>query len=297
MKGPHRSRPISDILDEVKKLRDEHPLSEINLIGQDAAAYGFDLEKRFLLADLVPGLAKLVPDTWIRILYAHPAHVTPELIQAVKAHPNVCRYLDLPIEHSHPRILEAMNRGCARETMDRVIDAVRQVPGMALRTAVIVGFPGETEAEYQDLLNYLEDVRFERLGAFTYSQEEGTRAYSLGGQIPEEVKKERYDRLMELQREITSDWNRERVGKTIKVLIEEETEKGAFAGRSEADAPEVDGQVFVHAEKTALEPGQFVKVTVTDALDHDVVGELTEEVRHQVPGGQVHEPVPPVPGA
>lgn len=275
MKGPHRSRAISDIAQEVKKLMNEHPLSEINLIGQDTAAYGVDIDGRFMLADLLNELSALAPQAWIRPLYAHPAHVTPELVEVFRRRPNVCRYVDLPIEHSHPDTLRRMNRGCTRKEMDSVIASLRSVPGMVLRTAVIVGFPGETENEFRDLLDYMEAVRFERLGAFEFSREDGTRAYSMEGQVSEETKKERFARVMNLQKSITADWGASRIGKTLKVLVEEKTaEPGVYAGRSEADAPEVDGQVYIHAGGRELRPGRFAQVEITDSTDHDLVGEV-----------------------
>lgn len=275
MKGRHRSRPVEDILGEVSALMKEYPLSEINLIGQDTAAYGMDRDNAFTLHILLKELAQLAPDAWIRPLYAHPAHVTPELIETFKTHSNICRYVDLPIEHSHPDMLKRMNRGCTREKMDQVIRDIRKIPDMVLRTAVIVGFPGETEAEFQDLLDYMKAVRFERLGAFTYSREDGTKAFNMAGQIPEEVKQERFDAVMALQREISAEWNATRVGKTIRVLVEEASgENGIYTGRSEADAPEVDGEIIIHAQGRKLEIGKFASVRITDAFDHDAVGEL-----------------------
>ncbi len=221
MKGRHRSRTIEDILAEAGERARAGKLREINLIGQDTAAFGFDRGRVFELPKLLARLAEALPDVWIRPLYAHPAHVTPELVDVFRQHDNICRYLDLPIEHSHPDMLKRMNRGVSREAMDQVIRDFRKVPGMVLRTAVIVGFPGETEAEFEDLLDYMREVRFERLGAFTYSREEGTRAFGMEGQLPEELKNERFKRVMEVQEEITADWNASRIGTTIRVLIDE----------------------------------------------------------------------------
>lgn len=282
MKGPHRSRTIEDIAGEVGRLVSENELSEINLIGQDTAAFGYDRERKFLLAELVRRLAVLAPSAWVRTLYAHPAHVMDDFIGLFTEFPNVCRYVDLPIEHSHPAMLKRMNRGVTREKMDEVIAKLRAIPGMTIRTAVIVGFPGETEEEFQDLLEYMRAVRFERLGAFMFSREDGTKAYDMENQIADEVKRERFDAVMSLQREITREWNETRAGQTIQVLVDEgplnsqradgPDRNGGWIGRTESDAPEVDGEVIIRSQKP-LRPGQFVSVRVTDALDVDLIGE------------------------
>ncbi|MBP9733196.1 MAG: 30S ribosomal protein S12 methylthiotransferase RimO [Candidatus Omnitrophica bacterium] len=270
MKGRHRSRTIEDILAEALDRAKTGKLREINLIGQDTAAFGFDRGRVFELPNLLDRLARELPTVWIRPLYAHPAHVTPELVEVFGKHDNICRYLDLPIEHSHPDMLKRMNRGVSRETMDAVIRDFRRIPDMVLRTAVIVGFPGETEAEFEDLLDYMRDIKFERLGAFTYSREEGTRAFAMESQISDELKQERFKRVMEVQESITADWNASRIGRTIPVLIDEKaSEKDLWIGRSSADAPEVDGEVLVRS-RTPLKIGQFVDALVTDAMDHDL---------------------------
>lgn len=274
MKGRHRSRTIEDILAEASERARSGRLREINLIGQDTAAFGFDRGRVFELPKLLDRLARELPHVWIRPLYAHPAHVTPELVEVFGRHENICRYLDLPIEHSHPDMLKRMNRGVSREFMSQVIRDFRTIPDMVLRTAVIVGFPGESEEEFEDLLQYMRDVRFERLGAFTYSREDGTRAYGMEGQIAEEVKEERFKRVMEVQESITSEWNESRIGRTLRVLVDEKgTEKGLWIGRSAADAPEVDGEVLLRSA-SPLKIGEFVDAVVTDALDHDLFAEV-----------------------
>jgi ribosomal protein S12 methylthiotransferase len=278
MKGRHRSRTIDDILAEARERAASGKLREINLIGQDTAAFGYDRGRRFELPELLERLASELPAVWVRPLYAHPAHITPELVQVFRGHANICRYLDLPIEHSHPDMLKRMNRGVSREAMDQVIRDFRTVPDMVLRTAVIVGFPGETEEEFEDLLQYMRDIKFERLGAFTYSREEGTRAFGMEGQIADELKEERFRRVMEVQQEITAEWNASRIGTTVRVLIDEKSsEKGLWVGRSFADAPEVDGEVLVRSKKSKNLPiGEFVDALVTDALDHDLFAEAHE---------------------
>lgn len=275
MKGKHRSRPIADVLAEAMQKAASGLLREINLIGQDTAAYGYDLERRFMLHELLAELAKALPQVWIRVLYAHPAHVTPPLVEVFSRYSNLCPYIDIPIEHSHPDMLRRMNRGVTREYMDQVIRDFRKLPHVILRTAIIVGFPGETEEEFENLLRYMEEVRFERLGAFVYSHEENTRSFDMPNQISEEVKRERFGRVMELQESLTSEWNQTRVGQKLSVLIEEyDPQSKVYLGRSQYDAPEVDGHVILQRPAKDLVLGEFVQVKVVDALTHDVVGEL-----------------------
>ena len=290
MKGPHRSRTIDSILKEIEKLSAEKDLSEINLVGQDTAAFGYDLDKTFQLPKLLRAIARESRVPWIRLLYAHPGHVSEEMIDALAEEPRLCKYVDFPIEHSHDAMLLRMNRQVTREKMEWGIRTLRQrMPGVSLRTTVIVGFPGETEEEFRDLLDFLKEVRFDRLGAFQFSQEEGSRAFGLPGQIPAEVRQERYNAVMALQRDISEEMNQEWVGRDIQVLVEEKTknEKDLYSGRTERDAPEVDGQVILHAARVGatgpateasagrraplLVPGQFVQARVTDALEYDLV--------------------------
>ncbi len=274
MKGKHRSRPIESILNEIRLLAAQKKLSEINLVGQDTAAYGFDLDRTFKLPQLLDEIAKLNLVPWLRLLYAHPGHVSEELIDMIARHPSLCKYVDFPIEHSHDALLKRMNRGVTREKMEWGIRTLRKkIPGVSIRTTLIVGFPGETEEEFQDLLSFLEEYRFDRLGAFKFSAEEGARAYSMSEQIPEELKQERYDTVMALQQKISSEINESWIGREVSVLIEEKSEEGPglYRGRTERDAPEVDGQVIVNSENL-LRPGQFVNVQITDALEYDLVG-------------------------
>ncbi len=274
MKGPHRSRPVEDIVGQVTDLVESSPIREINLIGQDIAAYGYDIGRKFLLSRLVSEVARSAPEAWIRLLYAHPAHVTDDLTRVFKDHPNIARYIDLPIEHSHPDVLQRMRRGSTRKEIDHIIRTFRkEVPRIAIRTTVIVGLPGETEEEFQDLLAYIRETRFERLGAFRYSREEGTPAASMEPQIPEEVKRERFDRVMTAQRKILEEQHDAKIGHVVKVLIEKAqgTSPGVYLGRTEHDAPEVDTQVLVHAS-TPHKPGTFVSCRITDRKGYDLVG-------------------------
>lgn len=274
MKGPHRSRTIDSVLNEIKKIAGERKLSEINLIGQDTAAFGFDRSRAFELPLLLQKIAdqNLVP--WVRLLYAHPGHVTDELIDAMARNETICKYVDFPIEHSHDDMLRRMNRGVSRAKMEWGIETFRKkIPGVAIRTTVIVGFPGETEEEFRDLMDFLKDARFERVGAFEFSEEEGARAYGMDGQIPKAVKRERFNAVMAQQMEISRGIHEAQIGREVEVLIDERPadEAGVFYGRTQADAPEVDGQAIVHSEKN-LEQGEFVKMRVTDALEYDLIG-------------------------
>ncbi len=275
MKGPHRSRSIESIVNEIKKVSSERQVSEVNLIGQDTAAFGFDLDRTFQLPELLRRVAELKAVPWIRLLYAHPGHVSEELMDVMAQHPNICKYLDFPIEHSHDNMLKRMNRGVTRAKMEWGIESFRKkIPGISIRTTVIVGFPGETEEEFRDLMDFLKEIRFERLGAFMFSEEEGSRAYGLPEQISAELKKERFNAVMAQQQEISNRMNNEFIGKTLQVLIDEKepNETGVYYGRTEMDAPEVDGQVIVHS-KSVLKPGEFVKTRITDALEYDLVGQ------------------------
>src|SRR3989338_2797425 len=249
MKGPHRSRPIESILNEIKKISSERRISEINLIGQDTAAFGYDQDKTFKLPELLRAIAEAELVPWIRFLYAHPGHVSEELIDAMASHPNICKYIDFPIEHSHDNMLFRMNRGVTRSKMEWGIRTLRnKIPGVSIRTTVIVGLPGESEEAFQDLMNFLAEVRFERLGAFMFSEEEGARAYGLPNQISKKTKEQRFRAVMDQQRTISEETNQGFIGKRLKVLVDEKDpeEKGLFFGRTEGDAPEVDGQVIIH---------------------------------------------------
>ena len=274
MKGAHRSRTIQSVLKEIKALASKQRMSEINLIGQDTTAFGYDRNKTFELPKLLTEIAEqnLVP--WVRFLYAHPAHVTEELIEVMARYPSLCKYIDFPIEHSHDEVLRRMNRGVTREKMEWGIRALRKrMPTISIRTAVIVGSPGETDEEFRDLLDFLKEIRFEKLGAFIFSPEEGTKAYHMPHQVPMGIKRERYNAVMSQQQEISRQINDSFLGKSVKVLVDEKdpNQTGVFYGRTEGDAPEVDGQVIIHSKKL-LKPGDFLNVKITDTLEYDLVG-------------------------
>ena len=276
MKGPHRSRQIDSVVAEITQLRRDRNVQEVNLIGQDTAAFGYDLDRTFQLPKLLHAVAATgVP--WLRLLYAHPGHVNEEMLDALAAHPNLCKYVDFPIEHSHDAMLLRMNRQVTREKMEWGIATMRKkMPGVAIRTTLIVGFPGETEAEFRDLMDFLKEKRFERLGAFQYSAEEGARSVGMSDPIAPELSKERYNAVMELQRSISTELNESRVGSTLKVLVEEKgDDEGVYFSRSEYDAPDVDGQVIL-SSKQPIKLGSFVNARITDALEYDLLAEPAE---------------------
>ncbi len=273
MKGAHRSRLPEDVLAEIKGLGERGRVSEINLIGQDTAAYGYDLDRTFKLPDLLRRIDALGAARWVRLLYAHPGHVSEDLIDAIADSPGLCKYVDFPIEHSHDAMLTRMNRGVTRAKMLWGIETLRKkMPQVALRTTVIVGFPGETEEEFKDLMDFLKDVRFERLGTFIYSPEEGARSLNMPDPVPQELKQQRFNAVMAQQQEISQSINDGFLGKEIEVLVEEKDaeKEGLYYGRTQADAPEVDCQVILETA-SPLGIGNFIRARVTDALEYDLV--------------------------
>lgn len=275
LRGSFRSRPIESILAEVEDLA-ASGVKEIMLIAQDTTRYGHDLYGEYKLSGLIRQLAQVPGVEWIRLLYCYPTHFTQELIGTMAAEPKVCRYIDLPLQHADDDILAAMHRRGTSGEIEELISSLRQaMPEMALRTTFIVGFPGETEDNFERLLGFVERMKFDRVGVFTYSQEEDTPAGARQDQIPEEIKEERLHRLMSLQTGISAGINAKWIGKTVKVLIEGTTgdPQRPYIGRTERDAPEIDGQVYVSGPK--LEPGQMVYVKITDADTYDLIGEVT----------------------
>ncbi|MBM3249287.1 MAG: MiaB/RimO family radical SAM methylthiotransferase [Candidatus Omnitrophica bacterium] len=250
-------------------------ISELNIVGQDITGYGIDLCGKFALSALLKKVLKVTGKIgWIRLLYLNPCRIDNALLKLVRDEPRICKYMDIPVQHINERILKAMNRKTAKKDILKTIGKVRKnIPGVALRTSVIVGFPSETDKEFKELLSFIEETKFERLGAFIYSREEGTPAYHLKGQIPQKVKEERFNQVMQLQQEISRELNARLLGKTLRVMVEEK-EEGAYFGRSEYDAPEVDGMVYINSRQN-FSPGDFVRVRVTDTLEYDLVGEVT----------------------
>ncbi len=272
IKGKFTSLDERVILNKVK-LFNKEKISELNIIGQDITGYGIDLHDRFELADIVRKISRNSGNiAWIRLLYLNPERVTDELLKLIASDPKICKYVDLPVQHISSRILKLMNRKTAKADIIKLIEkARRMIPQVALRTSVIVGMPSETDKEFKGLLKFIKDVKFERLGAFIYSREEGTPAYSFKGQIPKGVKLDRFNQVMSCQQKISQEVNQNFLGKTLEVLIDG-SENHQYIGRSQYDAPEVDGMVYVDSKKP-LKPGDFVKVNITDTLEYDLVGE------------------------
>ena len=272
-RGAHRSRSIEDLTREAERLASEGVV-ELNLIGQDTSYYGADRYGSPCLPKLLESLAKVKCIRWIRILYAHPAHVTDDLIGAIRDLSPVVKYVDIPLQHISDRLLSLMRRETDGLYIRRLVDRFReQVPGMAIRTTFITGFPGETEAEVEELAGFLRQARFERVGIFLYSPEPKTPSEKMPDQLPEEVKRRRRDRLMTLQREISEEMNQAWLGRELEVLVDEPgSEPGVYLGRTYADAPEVDGQVFLKSTEP-LRAGRMVRARVTDTTEYDLVAE------------------------
>ncbi|HQP09872.1 MAG TPA: 30S ribosomal protein S12 methylthiotransferase RimO [Candidatus Omnitrophota bacterium] len=277
IKGKFVSRTAASILEEVKRL-DERGVREIHIIGQDITAYGMDLYREKSLARLLKQIAAVTKNIrWIRLLYTFPAHVTDELIEVIAREKKICKYIDMPIQHISDPLLKAMNRNITQKETLALIRKIRnRIPGASLRTTFIVGLPGETEENFYELLRLIKSARFEKVGVFVYSREEGTPAYQMADQVPEAVKKRRLDALMSAQQEISRSLQEKFIGRTLEVLVDEEQkgEQGVYLARSEYDAPEVDGIVYVRSGKR-LSPGDFVKVRITDAYEYDLTEELT----------------------
>ncbi len=271
IKGPQRSKPQGDILREVRELVDQG-VREIVLIAQNSTAYGRDLGRGDALPGLLEEICAAAPTLdWLRILYAYPQDISPRLIETMARLPQVCHYVDLPLQHAHPDVLRRMRRPSDVDAVRRLLEDLRAaMPDMALRTTFIVGYPGETEDEFAALLAFLEEERFDKVGAFAYSREEGTRAADLPDQVPAEVAAERLERAMLAQQGISRQRNEAQVGRTLRVLVEGSSE-GLSVGRSYRDAPEIDGLVLIAGEQ---EPRAFVQARVTSAQEYDLVAEV-----------------------
>ncbi len=277
IRGRLRSRPIEDVVREAKEL-EAIGVKELNLIAQDTSRYGLDLYGKYALADLVRALTKETSIPWIRLLYCYPDKITDDLLREMRDNPRLLKYMDLPIQHISDKILTKMNRhGNAALIRDAVERVRREIPGVTLRTTAIVGFPGETDEDFAELCAFIKEARFDRFGAFPYSQEEGTPAASFPDQVDEQVKQDRYDILMQTQLEISAELQRAKIGSTVTVLSEGyDVVAGTHYGRSEADAPDVDGKVYF-SSPVRVPAGRFVKVKITDALDYDLIGECVEK--------------------
>jgi ribosomal protein S12 methylthiotransferase len=272
MRGKHLSKPIEQLVLEAKNLV-KKGTKELILLAQDLTYYGLDLYKKRELANLLDQLSDVEGIEWIRLQYAYPSGFPLEILEVMKNRSNICKYLDMPLQHGSTEMLKIMRRGITREKTEDLIKTIRDtVPDIALRTTLITGHPGETEAHFEEMYHFVEDTRFERLGVFQYSHEENTHAYSMPDDVPAEVKQERNDLIMELQQGISQELNQEKIGKTFKVLFDRK-EGGYFIGRTEFDSPEVDNEVLVPASQY-VRRGDFAHVRITDATEFDLYGEV-----------------------
>jgi len=273
IRGKFRSRTMEDIVAEAKNLELLGVL-ELTLVAQDTTRYGVDIYGEYKLAELIRKITEETSIPWIRLLYCYPDKITDELVKEIRDNDRVVKYIDMPIQHISENMLKAMNRHGGQQTVkDAVARLRKEIPDITLRTTVITGFPGETEEDFEELCEYLQEARFDRLGAFTYSREEGTPAYDFEDQIDEQTKQDRCDIIMSAQFEINSQLNEAKLGKTIRVLCEGyDPVSGAHFGRSEADAPEIDGKIYFTCGKRLAE-GKFYNVKITDVLDYDLIGE------------------------
>ncbi len=272
MRGKHKSKPIEELVTETEKLAAKG-VKELILIAQDLTYYGLDLYKKRNLAELLQALVKVEGIEWIRLHYAFPAGFPMDVLEVMNTEPKVCNYLDIPLQHIADDILKSMRRGTNQAKTTKLLKEFRAaVPNMTIRTTLIVGYPGETEEHFQTLKEWVREMRFERLGCFTYSHEENTHAYSLEDDVPEEVKQQRANEIMEIQSQISWELNQEKIGQTFKCIIDRK-EGNYFVGRTEFDSPDVDNEVLIDAAKHYVKQGEYVDIKIIDAADFDLYGE------------------------
>ena len=277
LRGKQRSRKIEDIVAEAKDLA-ARGVKELVVIAQDSTMYGSDIYGKAVLPELLEELAQVEGIKWIRIMYSYPESITEELVQVIKKYDNICNYFDMPIQHASNRILKLMNRHTTKEDILAKIEMIRNnIPDATLRTTIITGFPGETEEDFEELIEFAKEVKFDRLGAFAYSREEGTAADKLPDHIDQDVKEQRRDRLMMVQQGISQEVMATKIGKTFEVLIEEQIEKNVYMGRTQGDAEEIDSIVYVKS-KEQLHAGDFVIVEINNALEYDLMGDVINEL-------------------
>ena len=275
MRGKHRSKPIEELVAESEKLA-ANGVKELILIAQDLTYYGLDLYKKRNLAELLEALVKVEGIEWIRLHYAFPTGFPMDVLDVMNKEPKVCNYIDIPLQHISDSILKSMRRGTNKEKTTKLLQDFRSaVPDMTIRTTLIVGYPGETEEDFQTLKDWVEEMRFERLGCFTYSHEENTHAYNLEDDVPEEVKQQRANEIMEIQSQISWELNQEKIGQEFKVVVDRK-EGNYFIGRTEFDSPDVDNEVLIDATSTYLKTGDFYNVRITEAADFDLYAELVD---------------------
>ena len=273
LRGKNRSRKIEDIYSEVEYLVSKGA-REIILIAQNTTDYGIDLYSKYSLANLIKEISKIEDLKWIRVLYLYPDHFTEDLIEEFKNNEKLVNYVDMPLQHISDDVLKRMNRKTSKDHIIKTLKKLRQsVPDIVIRTTFIVGFPGENDDDFNQLVDFIEDIKFDKLGVFEYSKEEGTRAASLDEQIPNSIKEERKNEIMAIQSEISAEILSNNIGKRLEVLIEEQFDEENYVGRTYMDSPEIDGVTYVHSNKD-LDIGTFVQVDIVDSLDYDLVGEI-----------------------
>ena len=273
MRGKHKSTPIEELVIEAEKLA-ANGVKEIILIAQDLTYYGLDIYKKRNLAELLKELIKVEGIDWIRLHYAFPTGFPLDVLEVMRNESKVCNYIDIPLQHISDSVLKSMKRGFGKEKINRLLKDFRErVPGMAIRTTLIVGYPGETEENFQELKQWVSDMRFERLGCFTYSHEENTTAYLLEDDVPEEIKMQRANEIMEIQSQISWELNQEKIDKEFKVIIDRK-EGNYFIGRTQFDSPDVDNEVLINAKKSYIRSGDFVTVKIISAEDFDLYAEV-----------------------
>ena len=273
MRGKHKSTPIEDLVIEAEKLAADG-VKELILIAQDLTYYGLDLYKERKLADLLKALIRVEGIEWIRLHYAFPTGFPMEVLEVMKQEPKICNYIDIPLQHIADPILKSMRRGTTKAKTTKLLQEFRTaVPEMAIRTTLIVGYPGETQEDFETLRDWVKEMRFERLGCFTYSHEENTHAYLLEDDVPEEVKMERANEIMEIQSQISWELNQQKIGQEFKIVVDRK-EGNYFVGRTEFDSPDVDNEVLIDASKQYLKVGEFATVKIYEAEDFDLYGEI-----------------------
>ena len=277
LRGSYRSVPMERLIEEAKQLASQG-VKELILVAQETTLYGIDLYKKKSLPKLLHELCKIPGIQWIRIQYCYPEEITQELIETIREEEKVCNYLDIPIQHASDRILKRMGRRTNQKQLREMIASLRsQIPDIALRTTLISGFPGETEEDQEEVMRFVDEMEFERLGVFAYSQEEDTPAAEFPDQVPQELKEERRDEIMELQQEISYEKSQSMIGKVLEVMIEGKVaDENAYVGRTYMDAPGVDGLIFINTDLDLMS-GDFVRAKVTRALEYDLIGEICDE--------------------
>lgn len=274
LRGRQKSRPLEQIVDEARRLIDAG-VKELILVAQETTAYGRDLGLKQGLADLLTNLADISPSNWLRVLYGHPESLDDPTIQVMGSRPNICPYFDIPVQHASDPVLKRMGRRYTEEDLYRLFETIRnKVPGASLRTTLIVGFPGETEADFNTMLSFVEDIRFNHLGVFTYSDAEDLPSHGLDGRVTAEKAGERYEAVMSRQRSISEANNQQHLDALLPVLIEEKSGENLYTGRTAFQAPEVDGITFVHGGH--LQTGSFARVRIVDAYEYDLVGDVSD---------------------